>query len=181
MAAGRTSGGRPRLPARRQAEGVLLLGARRSRRAAGPGGAPVVLAGRPLDDVALPYVDVDNLGGAQAAVRHLLASGRRRIGTIAGPADMGAAVDRLAASLAAREAGMGVNGLVCQGDLGRLSGERAMARCWSGAPTSTRSSPPDQMAVGALSALRRAGRRVPDDVAVVGSTTRRSRARCALG
>src|SRR5690606_28364378 len=108
-----------------QAEGVLLLGARRHHVAPlvqAAAGAPVVLAGRPLDDVALPYVDVDNLGGAQAAVRHLLASGRRRIGTIAGPADMGAAVDRLAGyRLAAREAGMGVNGLVCQGDLGRLS------------------------------------------------------------
>lgn len=156
-----------------QAEGVLLLGARRHHVAPlvqAAAGAPVVLAGRPLDDVALPYVDVDNLGGAQAAVRHLLASGRRRIGTIAGPADMGAAVDRLAGyRLAAREAGMGVNGLVCQGDLGRLSGERAMRALLERRPdVDAVLAASDQMAVGALSALRRAGRRVPDDVAVVG-------------
>src|SRR5690606_7780246 len=113
-----------------QAEGVLLLGARRHHVAPlvqAAAGAPAVRAGRPLVAVAVPCDEVDDLGGAQAAARRLLASGRRRIGTIAGPADMGAAVDRLAGyRLAAREAGMGVNGLVCQGDLGRLSGVRAM-------------------------------------------------------
>ncbi|MGI5202021.1 LacI family DNA-binding transcriptional regulator [Spirillospora sp. CA-108201] len=156
-----------------RAEGVLLVGARRDQVAPlvqAAAGAPVVLAGRPLDEVALPYVDVDNAGGAHAAVRHLLASGRRRIGTIAGPADMGSAVDRLAGyRLAAREAGMGVNGLVCQGDFGRLSGERAMRRLLERRPdVDAVLAASDQMAVGALNALRRAGRRVPDDVAVVG-------------
>ncbi|URN03638.1 LacI family transcriptional regulator [Actinomadura madurae] len=145
-----------------RAAGVLLVGARRDQVAPlvqAAAGAPVVLAGRPLDEVALPYVDVDNRGGAHAAVRHLLASGRRRIGTIAGPADMGAAVDRLAGyRLAAREAGICVNGLVCQGDFGRLSGERAMRRLLERRPdVDAVLAASDQMAVGALGALRRAG------------------------
>ncbi|MFD0903913.1 LacI family DNA-binding transcriptional regulator [Actinomadura sediminis] len=155
------------------AAGVLLVGARRDQ--VGPlvgaaAGAPVVLAGRPLDERALPYVDVDNRGGARAAVRHLLASGRRRIGTIAGPADLGAGVDRLAGyRSAAREAGMGVTGLVCQGDFGRLSGERAMRLLLERRPDlDAVLAASDLMAAGALDALRRAGRRVPDDVAVVG-------------
>ncbi len=64
---------------------------------------------------------------------------------------------------------MGVNGLVCQGDFGRLSGERAMRRLLERRPdVDAVLAASDQMAVGALSALRRAGRRVPDDVAVVG-------------
>ncbi|WP_165503080.1 substrate-binding domain-containing protein, partial [Actinomadura fibrosa] len=130
----------------------------------------VVLAGRPLDEMPLPYVDVDNRGGALAAVRHLLGAGRRRIGTIAGPADLGAGVDRLEGyRLAAEEAGMGVTGLVCRGDFGRLSGERAMDRLLQRRPdVDAVLAASDEMAVGALSALRRAGRRVPDDVAVVG-------------
>ncbi|MCQ0012209.1 substrate-binding domain-containing protein [Actinomadura madurae] len=71
--------------------------------------------------------------------------------------------------LAAREAGICVNGLVCQGDFGRLSGERAMRRLLERRPdVDAVLAASDQMAVGALGALRRAGRRVPDDVAVVG-------------
>ncbi|GAA2411427.1 LacI family DNA-binding transcriptional regulator [Actinomadura vinacea] len=155
------------------AAGVILVGARRDQLAAlvqASAGAPVVLAGRPLDGVPLPYVDVDNRGGARAAVRHLLASGRRRIGTIAGPSDMGAGVDRLAGyRLAVREAGMGDTGLVGHGDFGRLSGEQVMSVLLERRPDlDAVLAASDQMAVGALRALRRAGRRVPDDVAVVG-------------
>ncbi|MDL4819532.1 LacI family DNA-binding transcriptional regulator [Actinomadura opuntiae] len=154
-------------------EGVLLIGAHPDRRACvlrAAAGAPVVLAGRPLDDVGLPYVDADNRGGAHAAVRHLLASGRRRIATIAGPADMAAGVDRLAGyRMAAQEAGMDVAGLVGHGDFGRLSGEHAMSRLLERRPgIDAVLAASDLMAVGALRALRRAGRRVPDDVAVVG-------------
>ncbi|MFF5258209.1 LacI family DNA-binding transcriptional regulator [Actinomadura viridis] len=153
-------------------EGVLLVGAHRRPAALvqAAAGAPVVLAGRPLGEAALPYVDVDNRGGARSAVRHLLASGRRRIGTIAGPAELGAGVDRLAGyRLAAEEAGMDVAGLVGHGDFGRLSGEHAMNRLLDRRPDlDAVLAASDLMAVGALRALRRAGRRVPDDVAVVG-------------
>src|SRR5262249_25770349 len=41
------------------------------------------------------YVDVDDAGGARIAVRHLLATGRRRIGMIAGPQYLGTGVARL--------------------------------------------------------------------------------------
>jgi DNA-binding LacI/PurR family transcriptional regulator len=153
-------------------EGVLLVGAHRrpAALAQAAAGAPVVLAGRPLGEVALPYVDVDNRGGARAAVRHLLESGRRRIGTIAGPGDLGAGVERLAGyRLAAEEAGMDVAGLVGHGDFGRLSGEHAMSRLLDRRPDlDAVLAASDLMAVGALHALRRAGRRVPDDVAVIG-------------
>lgn len=153
--------------------GVLLIGSHRDHPAAlvhATAGAPVILAGRPLGDSALPYVDVDNLGGARAAVRHLLATGRSRIATIAGPADMGAGADRLAGYRgAAREAGMDVTGMVGHGDFGPLSGEHAMDRLLDRRPDlDAVLAASDLMATGALRALRRAGRRVPDDVAVVG-------------
>jgi LacI family transcriptional regulator len=44
----------------------------------------------------LSYVDTDNRLGAKLATTHLIERGRRRIGTVAGPADMIAAVDRAA-------------------------------------------------------------------------------------
>ena len=63
---------------------------------------PSVFVGRPwyLPDE-LSYVDTDNRLGGDLATGHLLERGRRRIGTVAGPADMIAAVGsagRLAAT-----------------------------------------------------------------------------------
>ncbi|MFD0534754.1 substrate-binding domain-containing protein [Actinomadura luteofluorescens] len=162
-----------RLPARRAGRGRAAR--RRPPRPgrparAGRRRAPVVLAGRPLDEVALPYVDVDNRGGAHAAVRHLLASGRRRIGTITGRPTW--APPWTGSRLPARGA-RGRDGRQRAGLPGRLRlGCPASARCaacWSSRPdVDAVLAASDQMAVGALSALRRAGRRVPDDVAVVG-------------
>ena len=59
-------------------------------------GIPVVANGRPLGRSPIPYVDVDHAGGVESAVAYLLAQGRRRIATIAGPQDMVAGMDRLA-------------------------------------------------------------------------------------
>ncbi len=58
---------------------------------------PVVFGGRPLlhtPGVSASYVDVDNVGGARAATKHLIRSGHRRVGTVTGPRDMPAGVDR---------------------------------------------------------------------------------------
>ncbi len=131
---------------------------------------PVLFAGRPLWPAPLPYVDADNHGGARTAVDYLLRSGRRTIGTIAGPPDMAAGLDRLAgyqASMA--DAGLSSTGLVTYGDLRQASGEHAMNRLLGRRPDiDAVLAASDQMAVGALRALRRTGRRVPDDVAVIG-------------
>src|SRR5262245_32606397 len=59
-------------------------------------GVPVVCNGRPMGPSTVPYVEVDSVGGAARAVRHLLETGRQRVATIAGPQDMVAGVDRLA-------------------------------------------------------------------------------------
>lgn len=153
--------------------GVLLISSHRDDPATlvqAAAGAPVVLAGRPLSDIPLPYVDVDNRGGASSAVRHLLSVGRRTIGTIAGPADMGVGVDRLTGyRVAAEEAGMNVSGLIGHGDFTGLSGEHAMNRLLDRRPDlDAVLAASDLMAIGAMRALRRSGRRVPDDVAVIG-------------
>jgi DNA-binding LacI/PurR family transcriptional regulator len=134
-------------------------------------GIPTVLTGRPRPGQALPYVDADNRGGARAATDYLLSSARRTIATITGPLDMTVAVDRYEGYRDAL-AGSGRRlrkGLVANGDFSADSGVRAMK-------TLLRRHPDldavfvanDPMAIGALEALHAAGRRVPDDVAVVG-------------
>ncbi|MCW2502170.1 MAG: periplasmic binding protein/LacI transcriptional regulator [Actinomycetia bacterium] len=131
-------------------------------------GIPVVCSGRPLARNHVPYVDVDNVGGAAQAVGYLLASGRKRIATIAGPPDMNAGIDRLAGY---RETLRDSNrrSIVAVGDFTRASGERAMKQLLADDPAlDAVFVASDTMALGALRALHQAGRRVPDDVAVVG-------------
>jgi DNA-binding LacI/PurR family transcriptional regulator len=125
-------------------------------------------SGRPLTACTVPYVDADNVGGAQAAVDHLLATGRRRIATIAGPRDMAAGVDRLLGFTRTMEAA-GLEAVVGRGDFSLASGEHAMTRLLERRPAlDAVFAASDLMAVGALRALRRAGRRVPEDIAVIG-------------
>jgi DNA-binding LacI/PurR family transcriptional regulator len=117
----------------------------------------------------VPYVDVDHVGGVSEAVRHLLALGRRRIATIAGPQDMVAGVDRLVAWRAALRPSPRRRSAIAFGDFTRESGVTAMRSLLSQDPSlDAVFVASDLMAHGALRYLREAGRRVPDDVAVVG-------------
>jgi DNA-binding LacI/PurR family transcriptional regulator len=116
-------------------------------------GVPVTLVGRPFSgDGTLSYVDADNRGGAERAVQHLIAGGRARVATVAGPRDMIPGVDRLAGYHAA-VLGAGIS------DPGLLDRRPGLDAVFAAS---------DLMAAGVLRALRSAGRRVPDDVAVVG-------------
>ncbi|MDG4761772.1 LacI family DNA-binding transcriptional regulator [Micromonospora sp. WMMD710] len=131
-------------------------------------GIPVVVSGRPLGDVPVPYVDVDHVGGVTAAVRHLIDSGRRRIATIAGPQDMVAGIERLTGYRTAMAAA-GLPELIAVGDFTRESGGAAMRRLLAEHPDLDGVfAASDLMAHAALRTLREAGRRVPEDVAVVG-------------
>lgn len=133
-------------------------------------GAPVALNGRPMSDLGdVPYVDADNFGGARAATEYLYQQGRRRFATITGPQDMAVGVDRLAGYRAALKGRRGVTKLVAQGDFGQVSGEHAMRDLLAEDPEiDAVFAASDLMAAGALRALRTAGRRVPEDVALIG-------------
>lgn len=133
-------------------------------------GVPVVVGGRAHPDVATDFVDVDNVQGAQIAVAHLAELGRRRIATIAGPADMVAGHSRYegyVAALAAADLPFDER-LVARGDFGQQSGEAAMRELLARGPVDGVFCANDLMAAGALRALSEAGLRVPEDVAVVG-------------
>jgi DNA-binding LacI/PurR family transcriptional regulator len=134
-------------------------------------GVPLVLCGRPYDGRSVAYVDADNQGGARVATEHLIGLGRSRVAVLTGPMDMIAGVDRHAGWVAATtDAGRRPDpALVAHGDFTEAGGEAAMARLLDQAPDlDAVFVASDPMAVGALRALRAAGRRVPEDVAVVG-------------
>jgi DNA-binding LacI/PurR family transcriptional regulator len=132
-------------------------------------GIPYVLGGRPLrEGVTAPYVDSDNIAGGAMAARHLLSIGRRAIGTIAGPRDMSAGIDRLVGFRSGLGEAFQPN-LVEHGDFTRAGGAAAAQRLLEREPeVDALFIASDLMAMGALDALGRAGRRVPDDVAVIG-------------
>lgn len=134
-------------------------------------GVPVVVGGRPAGVAGIAYVDADNVGGAEEAVSHLVRGGRKVIATIAGPDDMGAGVDRLEGYRRALEAeGLPfAPSLVAAGDFSQESGVEAMKTLLERRPDiDALFAASDLMAAGALQALSNAGRRVPEDVAVVG-------------
>jgi DNA-binding LacI/PurR family transcriptional regulator len=134
-------------------------------------GVPLVMVGRSLTGQRLDTVDSDNAGGAQAAVRHLYTTGRRRLASVAGPQDMAPGVDRLRGYREALWA-LGADAdarRVAYGDFTEASGRAAAELLLAEEPElDAVFAASDLMAIGALHALRAAGRRVPDDVAVVG-------------
>lgn len=125
--------------------------------------------GRLPSGIDVPFVDADNREGARQAVEHLLLRGRRSIAMIAGPPDLSAAADRLAGYRQAMEAAGRPAAPVAYGDFTHASGAHAMGWLLNRAPRlDAVFVASDLMAAGALQALHRAGRRVPDDVAIVG-------------
>ncbi|MCW2877428.1 MAG: beta-glucosidase [Sphaerisporangium sp.] len=131
-------------------------------------GVPIVSLGRPAVPMRLPYVDSDNVGGAVTAVTHLLAQGRRRIAMICGPLDNVAAQDRLTGYRDTLR-GNGRRSIAAVGDFTRSSGADAMRQLLQDDPgLDAVFAANDLMAIGALSVLHEAGRKVPEDVAVVG-------------
>lgn len=129
---------------------------------------PFVLVGRAPWDDRISYVDVDNRASAHEAVNHLLRLGRHRVATVSGPANMIAGADRLAGYEAAlQERDLAVTPeLVADGRFTEAGGYAAMQQLLPQQPDAVFVAS-DTMALGVLRALREAGRRVPDDVAVV--------------
>ncbi|GLY00020.1 MULTISPECIES: LacI family DNA-binding transcriptional regulator [Actinoplanes] len=127
-------------------------------------GVPTVRVGRPVHPEPVSYVDADNRGGARAAVTYLRDQGRRCIATITGPLDMAAGIARYDGY---RDV-VG-EGPAARGDFGELSGATAMEWLLTHYPQiDAVFAASDPMASGAMRVLRRAGRRVPEDVAVIG-------------
>lgn len=136
--------------------------------AALPRGLPSILINTREDSGDHPSIHLDNAAGVRAVVEHLASLGRTRLVHIAGPKDNIDAQEREAAFRAA-VAAHGLHGLVVAGDFAMESGEAAVAQLLAeDARFDAIFAANDNMAIGALEALRAAGVRVPGDVAVTG-------------
>lgn len=153
----------------RRVDGLIVTGRRHEARPPIGTGlpVPVVYALTPSADPDDISVVVDDEQGAELAVRHLLATGRRRIAHVTGPQH------HLSARL--RDDGMRSTLAAAGLDAGAtLWGEWSEDWGRTGAALLLRDDPDaifcgsDQVARGVIDAIREAGLRVPDDIAVVG-------------
>ena len=137
-----------------------------------PATTPLVLLGERLTTAAVDHVSVDNVAGARAATQHLVDLGRTRIALIGGrPDGLGPAGQRRKGYRdALRNAGLGYDPALLAPTSGyhRLDGAAAMRDLLHGRSPDAVFCVNDTLALGALRTLLLSGRRVPDDVAVIG-------------
>lgn len=127
-------------------------------------GLPVVLIDDRGHHPDFPSVVTTNREGGASAARHLLAAGRTRPLVVTGPLRFGCTRERNAGFRAHQP-----EAIVVTGDFTEAAGRRAVEELVaSGTAFDSVFAHNDISAAGALRALRAAGRRVPDDVAVVG-------------
>jgi DNA-binding LacI/PurR family transcriptional regulator len=115
-----------------------------------------------------PQVDTDQAQGARVATEHLLALGHETVWHISGPADSYSAARREQAWRETLEAAGAPVPEVLPGDWSTSAGYEHGRAIASRPEITAVFAANDQMALGVLRALHEAGRRVPEDVSVVG-------------
>jgi LacI family transcriptional regulator len=135
-------------------------------------GLPAVCIERPAADrFGLASVTYDDAAGAHAATRHLIAQGHRRIAHLLGDLRYATAQARLDGyRRALAEAGIeGDHRLVRETEWSMSRAvEVTVSLLESADPPTAIFAASDDLAIGALEAVRAIGRSVPDDVAIVG-------------
>lgn len=132
---------------------------------------PIVVFGRPIPELEGRCVHLDNEAGGRLATEHLLAHGHRTVAHVAGPQAFPDARQRLLGyRIALERAGLPFDErLVVEGDFREEGGQAATRRLLERAPdVEAIFVANDQMAAGAIRAVRDLGRDVPNDVSIVG-------------
>lgn len=132
-----------------------------------PPTAPVVVVDSDAGDQYC-VVDTDQASGARAAVQHLLDLGHGTVRHVAGPKESFAAERRVSAWRSALEAAGREVPPLLRGDWSAESGYEAGLHIAQDPSCTAVFVANDQMALGLLRALSEHGRRVPEDVSVVG-------------
>lgn len=163
-----------RLVRENHVDGILLSGPRQDDETLiqlHEGQIPILLMGQ-LPGTDIPFVDVDAVKGAELAVDHLAQLGHRHIGMITNaPLNYISAQQRREGYInALRKAGLPWDpGMIREGNYTPASGFSAMQSLLDEAPRPTAVFvASDVVAMGAILAVKRAGLRIPEDVAVVG-------------
>jgi LacI family transcriptional regulator len=133
--------------------------------------SPIVVATNLPEGSLVDSIRTDNASGVELAVRHLLASGRRRLAMVNGPPDtMPGAVRGRAFQEALAAAGMAIDpaSIECATDFTHTAGRAAAQRLLGRTQPDAVMCANDLIAVAVIRALAEIGRCVPDDVAVAG-------------
>ena len=163
-----------RLPARRKVDAVVIIAfplEPAEQRRLELMGVHIVAAGG--QSVEYPYVCIDDETAGRQAVDHLIYLGHRRIGMLEAvdPDQPGLDSKRSAAYYASlKDAGVPVDPtLVMSNDWGGEHGAESMAKLLSlREPPTAVYAHSDEVALGAIRTLHRAGLRVPEDISVIG-------------
>lgn len=134
-----------------------------------PRALPTILLNTRAGNGSRPAIRLDNRSGAAAVAEHLIATGRRRLVHIRGPAENVDAQERADAFREAVANHPGVTLEELEGDFSEESGAAATAQLIaSRRPFDAIFAGNDNMAIAALQQVRAAGLAVPDAVAVAG-------------
>ncbi len=155
-------------------DGFILMTASRKQshiKALAEIGAPFIVWGVPTPGSTYSSVSGDNFTGGRLAAEHLLRSGRQRIGFLGGPPDEVEVQQRYKGFESAMQAvccALDPNRVV-YGDYSHTSGITAMKRLLQQSPDlDAVFVNSDLMAIGAINVIQSLGKRVPEDIAVVG-------------
>ena len=134
-------------------------------------GAPFIVWGIPVPKYNCCSVTGDNITGGRLAAEHLINTGRQRIAFLGGPSDEVEVQHRFKGyETALQAAGRSVNpNMLAYGDYSHDSGITAMQRLLEQSPDlDAVIVNSDLMAIGAINVIQNSGKRVPEDIAVVG-------------
>jgi LacI family transcriptional regulator, repressor for deo operon, udp, cdd, tsx, nupC, and nupG len=132
---------------------------------------PIVLACEYMDGLDIPTVSIDNISSARKATEHLVQLGHTKIAHITGPINVILSRDRLRGyQQALFSHDLPINSAYVQeGEFSQLSGYNQMIKLLA------LEDPPtavfvfnDEMAIGAIKALKDSGKKIPEDIAVIG-------------
>jgi LacI family transcriptional regulator len=134
-------------------------------------GIPFVFLGNPMSGDEVCWVEVDNETGAFQAVNYLIKSGHKKIATIAGSSDLVAGKYRLEGyKRALREGGLQLDeDLIKYADFTQEGAYEAARELLRGKQDfSAVFAANDLMAMGVIRALKEAGIKIPEEIAVMG-------------
>jgi LacI family transcriptional regulator, repressor for deo operon, udp, cdd, tsx, nupC, and nupG len=131
----------------------------------------VVLACEYLEGSRIPTVSIDNISSARKMTEHLIQLGHRRIAHLSGPMHVILSRDRLKGyqqAMATYELDLDPV-LIQEGDFSYASGFNLTEKLLAlQTPPTAIFAANDEMAIGAIKAIKQQGLRVPDDIAVAG-------------
>ncbi len=130
-------------------------------------GLPVVLVNAGVGDLGFASVSTDDAVAVEQAYGHLRSLGHEHVGMLLGPADHVPSQRKLDAALACQRGAKAPETAVQRSSFSMEGGRAATAKLVEAGATGIICAS-DVLALGAIRAVRRLGRRVPEDVSVIG-------------